>query len=110
MGQRITCAVAALLIGWAAGVPAAGAERTWTGVISDSQCKGDHGGEVDERECTLKCAKAGDQFVLVTDFGSRVWPIANQGLAGLPQHAGHTVKVTGELKGDAIVIARIEMP
>lgn len=110
MRQTITLAMALLLIGLGGGWAEVAAEQTWTGVISDSQCKGDHGGEVEERECTLKCTKAGDQFVLVTDFGSKVWPIANQGFASLAQHAGHTVKVSGELKGGAIVLSRIAMP
>jgi hypothetical protein len=102
--------VLALSIGWLGALTGYGAPQTWTGVISDSQCGGDHGGEVDERECTQKCIKAGDQYVLVTDFGKNVWPIANQGFPSLPEHPGHTVKVTGELKGKAIVISRIDMP
>jgi hypothetical protein len=86
-----------------------GAAQVWTGIVSDSQCRGNHGGEVDERECTLKCIKAGDKFVLVTDYGTKVWSIANQDFPGLAQHASETVKITGELKGDAIVVSKIEM-
>jgi hypothetical protein len=44
----------------------------------------------------------GDEFVLVTDHGKQVWPIANQDFAGLKVDAGHTVRITGEQKGDAI--------
>ena len=87
-----------------------GAEQTWTGVVTDSQCGGDHGGEVDERECTLKCTARGLKFALAIDHGSKVLAIGNQDFAGLRQHAGHTVKITGEQKGDAIVISQIEMP
>jgi hypothetical protein len=97
-------------IGWVGAGTSLGAAQTWTGVISDSQCGGDHGGEVDERECTLKCVGKGDKFVLATDHGAKVWPIANQGFDALVQHAGHTVRVTGEQKGDAIVVSKIEMP
>src|SRR5262245_4073816 len=86
------------------------APQTWTGTISDNRCGGDHGGEVDEKECTLRCVKTGDKFVLVTDFGKKVWPIANQDFAALPERAGQTVKVTGELKNDAIVITKIDKP
>ena len=96
-------------IGWASAGTGLGAEQTWTGVISDSQCGGDHGGEVDERECTLKCVGRGDKFVLATDHGAKVWAIANQDFDGLVQHAGHTVRLTGEQKGNAIVVSRIEM-
>lgn len=101
----------AVLVGlvWVSARTAGAAPQTWTGIISDSQCHGDHGGEVDERECTLKCIKAGDKYVLVTDYGSKVWAIANQDFSTLAQHASHTVRVTGELKGDAIVIAKMEM-
>src|ERR1700682_4143774 len=104
MRWGLAVAVAICSIGWAGVRTSAGAQQTWTGVISDSRCGGNHGGEVDERECTLKCAGKGDKFVLVTDHGAKVWPIANQGFDALVQHAGHTVKVTGEQKGDGIVV------
>jgi hypothetical protein len=87
-----------------------GAEQTWTGVISDSQCGGDHGGEVDERECTQKCTARGLAFVLAIDHGAKVLGISNQDFTGLREHAGHTVKVTGEQKGDVIRISKLEMP
>jgi hypothetical protein len=85
-------------------------QRTWTGMISDSQCGGDHGSEVDVRECTLKCISEGYKYVLATDNGVHTVPIANQDFAGLSQHAGDTVKVTGELKNGAIVISKMETP
>lgn len=84
-------------------------QQTWTGMISDSQCGGDHGSEVDVRECTLKCIKEGYKYILATENGLHTMPIANQDFAGLSQHAGDTVKVTGELKNGAIVISKIEM-
>ena len=110
MRQLLALAAVTAWIGWVGAGTGLGAAQTWTGVISDSQCGGNHGGEVDERECTLKCTKAGDKFVLVTNFGTRVWPIENQRFAGLPEHAGHTVKLTGELKGSTIVVTTIDMP
>jgi len=93
---------------WITPIHLAGAPQTWTGTISDNRCGGDHGGEVDEKECTLRCVKTGDKFVLVTDYGKKVWPIANQSFSGLGDHAGQTVKVTGELKGDTITISKID--
>lgn len=110
MKRLIALAIATLWIGWAGARITLGAPQTWTGVISDSQCGGNHGGEVDERECTLKCISNGDKYVLVTEFGSRVWQIANQSFPALKENPGHTVKVTGELKGDAIVISGIQTP
>jgi formylmethanofuran dehydrogenase subunit D len=97
-------------IGWADARTGVGAQQTWTGVISDSRCGGNHGGEVDERECTTKCIKDGDKFVLATDYGAKVWPIANQDFASLLEHAGHTVKLTGELGPNGIVVSAIKMP
>src|SRR5262245_20661468 len=102
--------VAVAAVAWLGGRTISGAPQTWTGTISDNRCGGDHGGEVDEHECTLRCVKTGDKFVLVTDFGKKVWAIANQNFASLPERAGQTVKVTGELKDDAIVISKIEKP
>ena len=110
MKRLIAVCLAITWVGWTGIGHGAGAEQTWTGSISDNRCGGDHGGEVDERECTLRCVQTGDHFVLVTDYGKKVWSIANQNFADLPVHAGHTVKVTGEQKDGAIVISKIEMP
>ena len=88
--------------------PAANAdEQSWVGTISDSQCTADHGGEIDVRECTLKCTGQGDKFVLMVDGGTKPMQVANQDFAGLKEHAGNTVRVTGELKDGAIVVAGI---
>jgi hypothetical protein len=101
--------VAALLLAWGATERRVGAEQAWTGVISDSTCRADHGGgEVDPKECTQKCIKNGDQYVLVVDQGKNVLPIANQDFGSLFENAGDTVKVTGELKDGAIVISKLE--
>ena len=105
----LACTVALAFVGFAAGRVSTGVEQTWTGMISDSTCGGDHGGEVDVRECTLKCTRQGDKYVLATQSGSKVIPIANQKFASLPDHAGHTVKVTGDMKDGAIVISKIDM-
>jgi hypothetical protein len=77
-------------------------------MISDSTCGGDHGGEIDPVECTQKCVKNGDKYVLTTGNGLNVIPIANQGFAGLAEHAGGAVKITGELTDGAITVSKIE--
>ena len=109
MRQAVVLAAAlglsAVLAGPAAGRPA---PQTWTGYVSDSQCGADHGGEVDPKECTLKCVDAGDKFVLVVDKGMTIVPIANQTFPGLRDHAGQEVTVTGEPKDGAIAISKIE--
>ena len=103
-----------------AGSPAA--ESTWTGQISDSACGAKHEeaaegqGKMPDRDCTQACVRGGSKYVLVVreerDGSSRatVLQIANQDNKDLTTHAGHTVRVTGELKGGAITISKIVMP
>jgi hypothetical protein len=88
--------------------PRAAADQTWAGMISDSMCKDDHGGEVDPKECTAKCVRNGDKYVLMTDGYTKAMAIANQNFPDLAAHAGQTVKVTGELQADGILIKKME--
>jgi hypothetical protein len=89
------------------------AEQTWTGKISDSACGAKHEeaaentGVMPDRECTQACVRGGSKYVLVVD--GKVLQIANQDNKDLATHAGHAVKVTGELKGNAITVSTIEM-
>ena len=72
-------------------------------------CGADHqkmGGKMSDSECTLACAKGGAPYVLVSD--GKVFQLTNHD-ADLKTHAGHSVTVTGELKGDTIRISKIEM-
>ena len=94
------------------------AEQTWTGKIGDSMCgathkkSAEHGKDaaksMSDRDCTLACVKGGGKYVFVK--GTKVYQVGNQDFAGLNEHAGHTVKLTGEMKGDAITVSKIEMP
>lgn len=89
-----------------------GAQQSWTGQISDSMCKTKHEeaaegqGKMPDRDCTLACVKGGSKFVLLAD--GKVFQIANQDNKDLTAYAGQLVKMTGELKGDAITVATIE--
>lgn len=104
-----------------------GATKTWTGKISDSMCGAKHTmakeheqkGEVSkkattkadkDRECTLACIKNGGKYVLVSQ--GKVFELSNQDFAGLSEHAGHTVKLTGEMESDGktIKVSEITMP
>jgi hypothetical protein len=105
---------------------AAAATKTWTGKIGDSMCGATHKmvkeheqkGEISkttskadkDRECTLACVKAGGKYILASQ--GKVFEIANQDFAGLSEHAGHTVKLTGELNADGktINVSEIKMP
>ena len=90
------------------------AEQTWTGQISDSACGAKHEeaaegqGKMPDRDCTQACVRGGSKYVLVSN--GKVLQIANQDNKDLATHAGHTVKLTGELKGASITVSKIEMP
>ena len=86
------------------------ADQTWTGAISDKMCGADHkkmGGTMSDRDCTLACTKGGTPYVLVV--GGKVYQLTGHD-GDLKTHAGHTVNLTGELKGDTIRVAKVEMP
>jgi hypothetical protein len=108
--KKMSIALAALLL--LSAQPRA-AEQTWTGKISDSACGKKHeeaaegNGVMPDRECTLACVRGGSKYVLVVD--DKVFQIANQDNKDLATHAGHAVKVTGELNGETITVSKIEM-
>jgi hypothetical protein len=89
------------------------AEQTWSGKISDSACGAKHEeaaenqGVMADRDCTEACVRGGSKYVLVVD--GKVFQIANQDNKDLATHAGHAVKMTGELKGNAITVSKVEM-
>jgi hypothetical protein len=100
-----------LLIIIANALPAA-AQETFTGRLSDSACAASHHSKtvadgVTDRDCIFACIKALATYVLV-DGNNHVIPIANQDAMGLPLYAGRPVKLTGERKGDAIFVTKVE--
>ena len=106
--MKIHIIVGAMVLLTATGTFAAA--QTWTGAISDKMYGADHkkmGGKMSERECTQACAKGGAPYVLVAD--GKVFQLKNHD-SDLRTHAGHTVVLTGEVKGDTIKVATIEMP
>jgi hypothetical protein len=112
MQKTFTLFAAAVLM---AAAPALAADKTWNGVISDSMCGAKHpGGEHDGKKMTdADCAKAcvnehGGKWVLVSE--GKAIPIANQDFAGLKEHAGEKVALTGEMKGDSITVTKVEAP
>ena len=90
------------------------AEPTWTGKISDSACGAKHEeaaeneGVMPDRDCTQACVRGGSKYVLVVD--GKVLQIANQDNKDLATHAGHLVKMTGEMTGTSITVSKIAMP
>jgi len=88
------------------------AQQTFTGRLSDSTCAVSHqskaaSAQLTDRACLFACINALAKYVLVDSEG-RVLPIANQDAMGLPLYAGRPVRITGERKGDAIVVAKVE--
>ena len=105
--MRRLLAVGATVLFTAAGAFAA--EQTWTGQISDSMCGAKHGmANMTDRACTEMCIKGGSKYVFVSK--EKVYTITNQDNKDLATHAGHTVMLTGEPKGEAITVSRIQMP
>ena len=90
-------------------------ERTWTGKISDSKCGASHmamehgGKKTNAHDCTVACVKGGAKYIFVSK--GKVFDIENQDLAGLEEHAGHTVKLTGDMQAykKTIKASKIEM-
>ena len=108
--KQLVVAVAMMLVG-ASGAFAA--DQTWTGKISDSKCgamhpAAEHGKKMTDRACTEACVKGGAKYVFTSK--GKVYEIANQNDADLVTHAGHTVRLTGEMKGDSITVSKIQMP
>ena len=108
--RKLIVAAAVVLIGASS---AFAADQTWTGKISDSKCgakhgAGEHGMKMTDRACTEACVKGGAKYVFASK--GKVYQIANQDNADLAAHAGHTVKLTGEMKGDSITVSKIQMP
>ena len=91
------------------------AAQTWTGKISDSDCGAkhksatEHGGKVmSDHDCAVACVKGGGKYVFVTK--GKVYPIVNQDFAALEEHAGHTVKLTGDMQSQgSIKVTDIQM-
>ncbi len=96
-----------------AGLASFASAATWTGQISDSMCGASHAkmtsahAGMTERDCALACVKAGGKYVFVAD--GKVYKIANQDLPLLQVRAGHTVQLTGDMKGDTITVSNISM-
>ena len=45
----------------------------------------------------------------MSNTDGKVYNIDNQDFSALQEHAGHSVRLTGEMKGDTITVSKIEM-
>src|SRR5947208_12137641 len=106
--MRLSAFIATLLLGLSSAYAG-----TWTGKISDSMCGATHkkmeehgSAKISDRDCTLACVKNGGKYVFVSK--GKVYQVTNQDYSGLQEHAGQTVKLTGDLSGDNITVSNIE--
>lgn len=91
------------------------AEKTMSGKISDSDCGRSHksaiehaGKKMTDHDCVLACVKEHNaKYVFVS--GGKIYNIANQDYAGLEEHAGHDVRMTGDMTDDTMTVTKITM-
>src|ERR1700690_1594908 len=88
---------------------ASSADQTWTGKISDSMCGASHEHMTSahpgmtDRDCVQACIKGGGKYVFVSD--GKVYNITNQDSPLLAMHSRHTVRLTGDMKGDSVTVS-----
>ncbi len=100
MSRKVTMSVFALLV---MACLAWGAEKTLTGVISDSNCGLKHSTASDEAAaCVAKCVEGGAKYVLVS--GGKVYQLNPQDKIA-KNMAGKEVKIKGAVSGDTITVA-----
>jgi len=82
-----------------------GADKEWTGVISDSKCGLKHSAASDEAAaCVKSCVTGGAKYVLVS--GGRLYQLEPQAKID-SKLAGRDAKVTGSLYGDTIRLTSV---
>jgi len=90
----------------AASLVTGAAAADFKGWISDSTCgAGNAGSGKAERECADRCIKNGAAPVFVTEKENKVYQVSDAELA--KKHVDGKVMISGELKGDKIIIAKI---
>lgn len=83
------------------------ADRTVIGYISDSSCGLQHMAGMNEKDCTLMCAKNG-KFVLADRDRKIVYQLDQAGQEKAREFAGQKVKITGRVTGKTIRVTAIE--
>ncbi len=83
------------------------AAKTIVGYISDSSCGLSHMAGMDEKDCTLMCAKNG-KFVLADRDHKLVYQLDRVGQERAREFAGQKVRITGRITGKTIRVTAIE--
>lgn len=80
-----------------------GSERTLTGIVSDSSCKGQHFRKAQTQfSCTLKCVhEEGRDYVLIV--GSEIY-VLDGPRAEIDKFAGGRATITGHLNGSKLTV------
>ena len=81
--------------------------KTIVGYISDSSCGLQHMAGMNEKDCTLMCAKNG-KFVLADRENKLVYRLDKVGQEKASEFAGQKVKITGRISGKTIRVTAIE--
>ncbi|MGI8835186.1 MAG: hypothetical protein ACR2H4_00940 [Pyrinomonadaceae bacterium] len=82
-------------------------EKTIIGYISDASCGLQHMAGMDEKDCTLMCAKNG-KFVLADRDHKLVYQLDRTGQEKAREFAGQKVKIKGRIVGKTIRVTVIE--
>lgn len=96
-----------LCVGIAA-IPAAAADKTMTGKVSDAMCGAKHQMAGNDASCTRTCVKGGSKYALVV--GDKVYTLETTDhatLDKLSELAGASAKVTGEVTGETIAVKSV---
>jgi hypothetical protein len=103
MAKKLTMLVLSLLVVGCMAF-AAGAEKSFTGTVSDSHCGAKHSTPSKmAEECVEKCASMGAKYVLVSH--GKVYKLDGQDkFKGL---GGELVHVKGTLSGDTITVSSV---
>lgn len=100
------CFAFALVVALLPLTASAGDGGQWTGWITDESC-GAKGANAEHKACALKCRERGEAFVFYNNADEKLYQLSDQEMAA--ENLGHEVTVHGELEGDTITVASIEM-
>jgi hypothetical protein len=75
-----------------------------TGWVSNEKCGAK---DIDNADCTKKCAEAGSKLVFVSEKDKSVINVENQD--ALKGHEGHHVRVTGAITDGTLHVDKVDM-
>jgi hypothetical protein len=102
-------ALAVLVVGIALWGTAWPVRLTAQGRISDSMCRGSHGGDMrtmSDRDCVGRCVEKGAQYVFVSN--GVVYRIRNQSFSDLARFAAQEIQLEGRLWRNQLTVSHIE--